>query len=257
MYDEFSSDYDRFVNWDSRLATELPFIEGHLQSVAARRVLDVACGTGMHAIALAKRGYDVVGVDLSAKMIEHARANAAAEGVEVRFLTGGFVHLHGSVRAGFDALLCLGNSLPHVLTPGDLAAALSDFGACLRTGGLLLIQNRNFDAVLAQRQRWMEPQGHRQGPDEWVFLRFYDFVTDSRLVFNVLTLRRRAAGKWSQAVASTELWPLRRRELTVALSEAGFGAIRCFGDMTGKAFQLDASPNLVLTASCLARRVER
>jgi len=69
MYDDFSSDYDRFIDWSARLATELAFIERELQTVGVRRVLDAACGTGVHAIALAQQGYVVVGADLSAGMI--------------------------------------------------------------------------------------------------------------------------------------------------------------------------------------------
>ncbi|MGQ9804240.1 MAG: hypothetical protein ACUVSH_10470 [Anaerolineae bacterium] len=51
MYDDFSADYDRFVDWPGRLAAEVPFIVQRLQRVGARRVLDAACGTGMHAVA--------------------------------------------------------------------------------------------------------------------------------------------------------------------------------------------------------------
>ena len=178
MYDDFSADYDRFMNWPARLAAEMPFIEGQLQAIGARRVLDVACGTGMHAVALAQRGYSVAGADFSTGMVERARANAATaapvlsavEGGEVRFEVAGFGELalaFGSSTpgaassgrhspTGFDGLLCLGNSLPHLLTPADLRTAMEDFAACLRPGGLLLIQNRNFDAVLARRGRWME-----------------------------------------------------------------------------------------------------
>jgi ubiquinone/menaquinone biosynthesis C-methylase UbiE len=65
LYDALSDDYDRFVNWENRLAYEMPFIERTLREVDARRVLDVACGTGMHAIQLARRGYKVVGADPS------------------------------------------------------------------------------------------------------------------------------------------------------------------------------------------------
>jgi glycine/sarcosine N-methyltransferase len=72
-------------------------------------------------------------------------------------------------------------TLPHLLTPADLAAALADFAACLRPGGLLLIQNRNLDAVLVRRQRWMEPRARREGEAEWLFLRFYDFEPDGTL----------------------------------------------------------------------------
>ncbi|MGC8787351.1 MAG: class I SAM-dependent methyltransferase, partial [Anaerolineae bacterium] len=186
MYDELSSDYDRFVNWSARLALELPFIIQELRRVEARRVLDAACGTGMHAIALAQQGYDVVGADLSPRMIEQACANAAAAGTAVHFVVAGFGELCTKVGDNFDALLCLGNSLPHLLSPASLEAALADFAACLRNGGLLLIQNRNFDRVLAQRERWQEPQYHREGEWEWLFLRFYDFEPDGTLTFNLV-----------------------------------------------------------------------
>ena len=82
MYDQFSSDYDRFVNWPNRLVVEMPFIERQLQAIALEaagpaRVLDAACGTGVHAIALAQRGYRVAGADLSAGMIERAASTRA------------------------------------------------------------------------------------------------------------------------------------------------------------------------------------
>jgi len=248
MYDDISADYDRFVDWAGRLEVELPFIERELQAAGAQRVLDAACGTGMHAIALARRGYETVGADLSAGMVERARANATAAGVDVRFEVAGFGELGTQVGADFDALLCLGNSLPHLLTPLDLAAALSDFAACLRPGGLLLVQNRNFDAVLDRGERWMEPQSCREVDTEWIFVRFYDFEPDGTLTFNLVTLRQSGAGAWEQRITATRLCPLRRKSVTAALAEAGFGSIACYGDMSGAPFDLERSPNLVVTA---------
>ena len=153
LYDPFSTDYDRFVNWEERLPYELPFLEHQLTASGAWRILDTACGTGMHAIAWAQRGYDVTGADLSAPMIERARENSAAVGCDVRFIVAGFGELVVKVGNDFDALLCLGNSLPHVLTADALHETLTDFAAVLRPGGLLLIQNRNFDAVMAGQAR--------------------------------------------------------------------------------------------------------
>ncbi|MBU0703624.1 MAG: class I SAM-dependent methyltransferase [Chloroflexi bacterium] len=249
MYDDFSANYDRFVDWSARLATELPFIERELQSVRARRVLDAACGTGMHTIALARRGYEAVGADLSVGMIARAQANADAADIDVRFETAGFGELARTFAPGnFDALLCLGNSLPHLLTPAALSSALADFAACLRPGGLLLIQNRNFDAVMARGERWMEPQSHREGKAEWLFLRFYDFEPDGTLTFNLATLRREEAGAWAQHVTSTRLRPLRQTELAAAVQEAGFDHVTCYGDMTGAPFGSTHSPNLIVTA---------
>ncbi|NLS79114.1 MAG: class I SAM-dependent methyltransferase, partial [Chloroflexi bacterium] len=116
LYDDLSQDYDRFVNWGNRLAYELPFIERQLAAVGAKRVLDAACGTGQHALALAQRGYDVTGADLSEGMIAQARQNAARLGVPARFAVAGFGELATQLGGGFDAVLCLGNSLPHLLT---------------------------------------------------------------------------------------------------------------------------------------------
>ncbi len=250
MYDAFSSDYDRFVDWPARLAVELPFLERQLQALGARRVLDAACGTGMHAIALAARGYDVAGADLSAPMIEVARANAVAADAPaaagVHFEVAGFGDLRARLGGGFDAVLCLGNSLPHVLTPQALEEAVADMAACLRPGGLLLVQNRNFDAVLARRERWMEPQAHREGETEWLFLRFYDFEGDGTLTFNVVTLRREGGAGWRQQALATRLRPLLRADLIAALAPAGLGEPAVWGDMQGTPFDADASPNLIM-----------
>jgi glycine/sarcosine N-methyltransferase len=248
MYDAFSADYDRFVNWEERLAYELPFIERQLTASDAQRILDVACGTGMHAIALAQRGYQVTGVDLSSRMIERAQANAAVAGCDVRFIVAGFGGLATQVGRGFDALLCLGNSLPHLLTAEALHETLADFAAVLRPGGLLLIQNRNFDAVMAGRVRWMAPQAHGEGGRKWLFVRFYDFNTDSTLTFNVVTLRCDDGGKWAQQVATTTLRPLLHAGLASTVAVAGFIDVACYGDMAGAPFDPITSGNLVVVA---------
>jgi SAM-dependent methyltransferase len=251
VYDDLSADYDRFIDWEGRLQSELPFVEKQLQSVNAHRVLDTACGSGMHAVALAERGYEVVGTDLSAAMIERARHNAADVEGDAHFYVAGFgelAHVLDIEKEGFDALLCLGNSLPHVLTQEDLIATVADFYECLQPGGLLLIQNRNFDAVLADKDRWMGPQSHREGDKEWLFLRFYDFEPHERLAFNLVVLRREADDDWEQQVISTRLWALRQKEVLNALTKVGYEQITCYGNMDGDAFDIKSSPNLIVTA---------
>lgn len=249
MYDAFSENYDRFMNWPSRLAGEMPFILRELRIVNAVRILDAACGTGMHMVALAKEGYEVTGADLSPNMIERTEANALAAGTQVKFLVAGFGQLAQAFQETFDAVLCLGNSLPHLLTPAELSAATLDFAACLRPGGLVLIQNRNYDAVISQHERWMEPQTHTEGNHEWLFLRFYDFRPDGLLNFNIVTLYRQGNNPWMQRVAATRLNPLRQVELTAALAEAGFGSIKKYGNLAGEAFDTESSGNLVVIAT--------
>lgn len=268
MYDNFSSDYDRFVNWKNRLAMELPFLEETIKKSfpfkkTPIRVLDAATGTGMHAIALFKSGFDVSGADLSEGMIRRARENELADRANLRFEIAGFGSLAEAFGIGttpspsnsvidtpgvFDAVICLGNSLPHVTTQQDLHTAINDFGHCLHSGGLLILQNRNFDAVMASRERWMEPQFYKEKSKEWLFLRFYDYRPDGLINFNIVTLTREGVGDWTQSISETLLLPLLSKDLKNALYIAGFTDIAFFGDMTGKPYNPASSGNLVVTA---------
>jgi glycine/sarcosine N-methyltransferase len=253
MYDSLSSDYDRFVNWSSRLSFEMPFIETQLASLAAGsrplRVLDAACGTGMHAIELARRGHLAAGADYSPGMIERARQNAHEAGQVIDFQIAGFGELARKFN-GFDALLCLGNSLPHVAGLAELTRTLEDFALVLRPDGLLLLQNRNFDLVLNRQERWMAPESAQQDDRECLFVRFYDFDPDGLITFNILTLTRQNGLPWQQKVDSTRLYPLRRSELLQSLKQAGFRRFTCYGNMSGEPFELHVSENLVINAIC-------
>ncbi|MBA4383118.1 MAG: hypothetical protein C0410_00125 [Anaerolinea sp.] len=254
MYDQFASDYDRFVNWDNRLAFEIPLIERVLDEVKRPngepiQILDAACGTGMHALALAKAGYQVTAADFSAEMIKKAQLNAASAHMELHFETTGFGSLASVFgKARFDAILCLGNSLPHLIQDEDVDFTLIDFYVCLKPGGLLLIQNRNFDAVIQKLDRWMEPQAFQEGVDQWVFERFYDFNPDGTIGFNIVNLHRNGLSEWTSEVVSTLLKPQLRDDLQHRVTRAGFSNVRTFGTLSGDRFDPQASGNLIIIA---------
>ncbi len=245
LYDALAADYDYFVNWEGRLSHELPFLDSLFESHSVQSLLDAACGTGHHAIALARRGYEAVGADLSAAMIEQARQNAAVQGVEVRFEVAGLGESR-SLGTIFDAVICLGNSLPHLLSPSAVAQALADFAAVLRPEGLLVIQNRNFDRVWAERERFMPPQWFQAGGQEWLFLRFYDFAPET-VTFNMIRLRR-TGESWAQDVESTELRPIFRDDLATALEAASFRDLTFYGSFDGSAFEPKQSGDLIAVA---------
>jgi glycine/sarcosine N-methyltransferase len=245
LYDALAADYDRFVEWEGRLSHELPFLTALFEAHRVQRVLDAACGTGQHAIALAQRGYQVVGADLSAAMVARAKANAATQGVEVAFVEAGLGELAG-LGMTFEAAICLGNSLPHLLSESAVARALADLSGVLRPGGLLVIQNRNFDRVWAEQERFMPPQSRREAEGEWLFLRFYDFGEET-VTFNMLRLRRTDDG-WVQDVESTELRPLFGDDLARALVAAGFDPVRLYGSYDGSPFDAAESGDLIAVA---------
>jgi glycine/sarcosine N-methyltransferase len=194
-----------------------------------------------------RRGFEAAGADLSAGMIERARENAREAGTPVDFRVAGFGEL-AEEFSDFDVLLCLGNSLPHVSGQEALGRAVEDFAGCLRIGGLLMVQNRNFDAVMQRGERWMGPEAARAGDREWLFMRFYDFDPDGRITFHVATLTRQGDAPWEQKVDSTRLYPLRQAELEGALRQAGFDRLVSYGDMGGDPFDSRSSGNLVVSA---------
>src|SRR3954447_25447734 len=76
----------RVMAFTKGTAQEVEFLVGALALEPGMRVLDVGCGPGRHALALASRGCDVVGIDRSAKFVQLARATAEAEALPVAFV---------------------------------------------------------------------------------------------------------------------------------------------------------------------------
>ncbi len=160
FYDRLARAFDVMTDWPARLAFEMPFIQRTLNQHNARSVLDTACGTGWHAIALAQKGYTTAGCDASPAMIERARTNAAQAGVNVRFETADFQRLD-LFPGKFDAILCLGNSLPHLLSREELVAAFGQILGRLDHGGVVILHNLNYDLRLKTKPRFFPPAGTR------------------------------------------------------------------------------------------------
>src|ERR1035438_7336364 len=141
MPSNFATYYDAVINWKKRLARELPLLAG-LARQAGGRLLVPACGTGGHVVALAQQGFDVLGFDADAEMVELARrrisgaatAIAAPHGTaEARLLP---MEAAAGLQEEFGAAFCLGNPLPGLTAQGQLLAALRGVAGALRPGGI-------------------------------------------------------------------------------------------------------------------------
>jgi 2-polyprenyl-6-hydroxyphenyl methylase/3-demethylubiquinone-9 3-methyltransferase len=114
--------------------------------LAHSRALDVGCGGGLLAEALARAGARVTAVDLSPAMIEVARLHAVESGLEVDYRVAGAEELAAAEPAGFDLVTCM-EVLEHVPDPALMTATLARL---LRPGGALIVStlNRNLRSFL-------------------------------------------------------------------------------------------------------------
>ena len=241
LYDNLAQSYDLMISWQSRLRREKPFLTSIFKQHGVRRILDTACGTGMHAIAFHDWGYHVTAADLNGKMIETAIKNSGDR--KIQFKKAGFTDDVGGM---FDAVTCLGNSLPHVLTDEDLEKSLASMYNALLPGGVLIVHGNNYDRILARRERFMPLAQRKVGGREYLFLRIFDFHGDT-LTFNVITLVNQA-GEWRMFPDSSTHRALTRDLLVGMIEKVGFVNLQVSGSFGGEAFDKLESDNLIVVA---------
>ena len=247
FYDRLARLYDIMNDWKARLAYEGPFIRQVLDEHGARSVLDAACGTGQHTLALRQWGYDATGADASPQMVRQAQANAATAQADAPFIVAAFDALPQVPGAPFDAVLCLGNSLPHVENAAALDAALDGMARALRPGGVLLLHNLNYDRRWVQRPRFLKLDAGVLDGRETLVWRMADYG-ESTVIFHTALFQKDAEGRWSVEVDSTPQVPLFRADLEARLHRLGFENVRAYGNLKGEPFDIERSDDLVLVA---------
>jgi SAM-dependent methyltransferase len=136
FFTELPNEFWRRAVSPQATASEVDFIQTRLGLKSRSRILDVPCGSGRHTLALATRGHDVLGVDISPEAIDHARNAAASAGLAVELVVA---EMREIPRDGsFDAAICMGNSFGYLDLDGlrEFVAALA---AAVRPGGGLIV----------------------------------------------------------------------------------------------------------------------
>ncbi|MFQ5594283.1 MAG: class I SAM-dependent methyltransferase [Anaerolineae bacterium] len=249
FYDRLAAVFDAMTDWEARLEYEGPFLRQLFKAHGVQSVLDAACGTGGHALAFTDWGLEVAGCDQSPAMTELARAKAEAENLDVSFFVSSLSDLANHATPPFDAVVCLGNSLPHLLTDDELDAGLAGLTSVLRPGGLLVLHNLNYDKRWREQPRFFAVSNSYVNNREVLVWRFADYHVDSeRITFHIAVFEKSDSG-WSVDVISTLQRPLFRADLERRLGEAGMTHITAYGNLAGEPFDPDESPDLVIIAS--------
>jgi ubiquinone/menaquinone biosynthesis C-methylase UbiE len=241
FYDRLSPDYDAMTGFEQRFERERPFFKDLVDRLHIRSAIDAGTGTGFHALLLAQLGVDVTAVDLSPNMIASLARHAKDMGVTLRTLVAGFADLPRLIEQPVDAVVSLGNTLAHILTPEDLHEAMVSFAAVLKPEGILFAQLLNYRRILASHETLVnvkEVNGRR-------YTRSYAYP-EGRIRFTIT--REDLTGQSATVSESVDLNPIMDDELVTFLHAAGFAQVRFYGGVNMDPYIPESSKDLVILA---------
>lgn len=135
--------------WTDRTGSEVDRALKMLRPEGGERILDLACGSGRHSLELVRRGFSVVGADISPDLIEIAHAEAEREGLEAAFVLADLRELN--FDAEFDIVLNLNDgAVGYFETEEENHRTFETIARALRPGGRNLVQLPN---VLYAKER--------------------------------------------------------------------------------------------------------
>jgi SAM-dependent methyltransferase len=135
---DYSAEVDFVVDLISRFSNRPP---------ASTSLLDLACGTGRHALEFARRGFSVDASDISPDMVRIASGSAAAKGLQVQFHNHSF-QTSSAISKKFDAVLAMFAALGYLTTSDEFDLACRNVASLLKPGGLFIFDVWNGHAVV-------------------------------------------------------------------------------------------------------------
>ncbi|RAK04861.1 methyltransferase family protein [Halanaerobium saccharolyticum] len=247
FYSEFSKNYDKIFPLNSK---KLELIDNTFKVLKEKRenikLLDVGCGTGSYALALAERGYKVQAVDLDAEMISLAESKKVKAKADVEFYRLGMLNLKKKFKsASFDGIYIIGNVLVH-LRKKEIKEFLVLAAELLKENGKIFIQLVNYQRILELNLDGLPTIYSKD--DSVRFERNYDYNKKE----NIIYFKTKLIDHFDDKILSEneiELYPLCKSELEADLKAAGFIVENIYGSPGGDQYRELSSIPLIITAN--------
>lgn len=223
-YEALAASYDRLTNdVDYQAAVDFYYEILKQEDLAPRTAVDLACGTGSVTVLLAKRGMQVIGVDMSEEML--TVASQKAEGIYPRpgFICQRLEKLH--LLRGVDMAVCALDSLDYITDPRGCAEAIRRVYKALNPGGIFI-----FDVNTPEKLCAMDGQMFLDEDDDVYCVWRGEFDESSNICAYGMDLFQRRGSLWERSFEEHREYAYSRDQLVGYLKAAGFTGIAVYAD---------------------------
>ena len=223
-YHELAKSYDRLTNdvdYEATVEFYMQILER--EGVKPRTVVDLACGTGSVTEILARRGYQVTGVDMSEEMLTEAMSKVMDMENLPRFVCQKLQELHLPVAV--DMAVCALDSLDYVTEPADCAEAIRRTYKALNPGGIFI-----FDVNTPEKLRAMDGQVFLDEDDDVYCVWRGEFDEETNICSYGMDLFQREGDVWHRSFEEHREYAYSAQQLVGYLKDAGFTGIEIYAD---------------------------
>jgi len=199
-------------------------------------VLDMACGSGRHAITFAKMGFDVTAVDLSVRLISEAKKNALQTGVKLDFVLSDILEYETSKR--FDLVVNLFTSIGYFENDEENFSVIKKAYDLLNQGGYFVLDYFNKDFLLKSLipTTVFSENGFRITQNR--------SIEGTRIVKKITIENKDSCEEFYESVRLYSY-----EEILIYIKKAGFTTMKQYGDYFGNNYERETSSRLIIFAS--------
>ena len=247
-FDQIAKYYDVLELPNSKTNKENnKFLYSILKKLSVKSVLDISCGTGVQTIFLAKKGLDIVGVDISLGLLDVAKQKAKRARVDIDFKEG---DMRSSVLGKFDAVISMYNSIGHVQPEEFENKVLSNVKENLVEGGVYIFDIFNYDFFKqfegeeTHDEEYAAPDGttiYRETMNSVLPKNSKIHVEHTNMIVSVDGVEKVLKDSWDMQLFSADY-------LIDVLEKNGFEILGVYGSQDGKEFLGESSVSIMIVA---------
>jgi len=222
VYDELMDevDYDGWVKYLEDIIDK--------EDVKVKNILELACGTGNLTIPLAKKDYDIAGIDISYEMLGVAREKAEKEGIELVLLEQDITELDFEID-NLDCVLCACDGFNYIIDDEDLEGVFKKAYKLLKDDGLFIFDISSYyklSQVLGNNM-----YGENREDVTYMWQNFF-YEEDNTLDMDLAFFIKDEEGKFDKFEEEHRQRAYTKEEIVGILNESGFDNIKVYGDFT-------------------------